>query len=91
MDDVIADALANGVERHLLGELGEEREEVVLADWFRGSGRDGDQVHAGTELSDFWGIGIGATSEDIDRQPLLCQMTRKLPDVDVHTARVGSA
>ncbi len=91
VDDVIADALANGVERHLLGELGEEGEEVVLADRFRGTGGDGDHVHAGTELSDFWGIGIGATSEDIDRQPLLREMTGKLPDVDIHAPRVGAA
>ena len=56
-----------------------------------GTGGDGDHVHAGTDLADFGGIGIGAAGEDIDRQSLLREMTGKLPDVDVHAARVGAA
>ena len=91
VDDVVADAGAQGVERHLLGELGQEREEVVLADRFRGTGRDGDDVDAGADLADFRRIGIGAAGEDVDRQPVLGEVTGKLADVDVHAARVLAA
>jgi hypothetical protein len=91
MDDVIAGALANGVERHLLGKLGEKRKEIVLGERLRGTGGDGNHIHAGKEFPDFRGIGIGATGKDIDRQSLQCKMTGELPDVDIHPPRVGSA
>ena len=49
-----------------------------------------DEVELDDER-DFGGFRIGATSEDIDRQSLLREVTGELPDVDIHAPRVGAA
>jgi len=91
VDDIVANALAEGVEGHFGGEFGQVGEELILVEGFWRAGGDGDDVDAGAEGSDLGGGGTRSPGEDVDWEAEAGEVAGELTDVDVHPAGVFAA
>ena len=88
VDDIVADAVAQGEEGHLGGEGREDVEERALVDRGGRAGADVDHAHVLVGRHHVGQVGIGPARKNIDRDTQATELPAEFADVDVEAPGV---